>query len=146
MIDALAFCLLSSVTRFGKILPLWQKFTSLWQIFNGLFLFWQNTEPTLANLWRYLANFHCCKWPKYWKIIYPSGHSDSQSQTPLVLIFETEIIFFLVYLYRRQSKSRSHKETFLTIDTNTYANDKPGVTWELLLYHLPDPIIDNIDA
>ena len=40
----------SSVTRFGEILPLWQKFTSLWQIFNGLFLIWQNAEPTLANL------------------------------------------------------------------------------------------------
>ena len=37
-----------SVTRFGKILPLWQKFSSIWQIFNGLFLIWQNAEPTLA--------------------------------------------------------------------------------------------------
>ena len=40
----------SSVTRFGKILPLWQKFTSLKQIVDGLFLFLQNAEPTLANL------------------------------------------------------------------------------------------------
>ena len=31
-------------------------------MFNGLFLFWQNTEPTLANLGHYWANFHCCKW------------------------------------------------------------------------------------
>ena len=32
-----------SVTRFGKILP-------LWQIFDSLFHIWQNAEPTLANL------------------------------------------------------------------------------------------------
>ena len=41
MIDALAFCLLSSVTRFGKILPLWQKFTNLWKMFDYFFLLWQ---------------------------------------------------------------------------------------------------------
>ena len=40
----------SSVTRFGEISPTWQKFTSLWQIFDGLFLIWQNAEPALANL------------------------------------------------------------------------------------------------
>ena len=50
------------VTRFGKSLPLWQKFASCWQICDGLFLIWQNAEPTLANLWHYWANFHCCKW------------------------------------------------------------------------------------
>ena len=33
----------NSATRFGEILP-------LWQIFDGLFLIWQNSEPTLANL------------------------------------------------------------------------------------------------
>ena len=53
----------SSVTRFGESLPLCQKFTSLWQIFDGLFIIWQNAEPTLANLWHYWANFHCYKWP-----------------------------------------------------------------------------------
>ena len=52
-----------SVTRFGEMLPLWQKFTSLWQIFDCLFLIWQNAEPTFANLWHYWAIFHCCKWP-----------------------------------------------------------------------------------
>ena len=39
-----------SVTRFDKNSPLWQKFTSLWQILDSLFLIWQNAEPTLANL------------------------------------------------------------------------------------------------
>ena len=51
------FCSVSSVTRFGEILQLWQKFTSLWQFFDGLFLTWQNAEPTLANLWHYWAIF-----------------------------------------------------------------------------------------
>ena len=54
----------SSVTRFGEILPLWQKFTIFCQICDCLFPIWQNAEPTLANLWHYWANFHCCKWPK----------------------------------------------------------------------------------
>ena len=31
---------LSSVTRFGEISPLWQNFTSLWQIVDSLFLIW----------------------------------------------------------------------------------------------------------
>ena len=53
-----------SVTRFCEISPLWQKFTSRWQIFDGLFLIWQNAQPTLANLWHNWDNFHCCKWPK----------------------------------------------------------------------------------
>ena len=52
----------SSVTRSGEISPLWQKFTSLWQSFDSSFIIWQNTELTLANLWHYWANFHCCKW------------------------------------------------------------------------------------
>ena len=34
----------ANVTRFGEI-------SLLWQFFNGLFLIWQNTVPTLANLW-----------------------------------------------------------------------------------------------
>ena len=42
-----------SATRIGKISPLWQTITSLWQKFDGLFLIWQNAEPTLANLRRY---------------------------------------------------------------------------------------------
>ena len=51
---------LSSVTRFGKILPLWQRFTSIWQFFDSLFLIWQNAEPTLANLVHFWANLHAC--------------------------------------------------------------------------------------
>ena len=41
------------VTRFGGILPLWQKFTSLWQYFKGLFGIWQNCEPTLRQFVSY---------------------------------------------------------------------------------------------
>ena len=32
------------------------KFCHFWQICDGLFLIWQNAEPTLANLWHYWAN------------------------------------------------------------------------------------------
>ena len=53
----------TSVTIFGEISPLWQNFTSLWQLFGGLFLIWQNSQPTLVNLLHYWAKFHCCKWP-----------------------------------------------------------------------------------
>ena len=54
---------LCSVTRFGEILFFWQNFTSLLQIFDSLFLIWQNIEPILANLLHCWGNFHCCKWP-----------------------------------------------------------------------------------
>ena len=52
-----------SMTRLSKISPFCQKLTSFWQIFDSLFLIWQNAEPTLANLWHYWANIHCCIWP-----------------------------------------------------------------------------------
>ena len=54
---------LCSVTRFGEISSFWQNFTSLLQIFDSLFLIWQNIEPILANLLHCWGNFHCCKWP-----------------------------------------------------------------------------------
>ena len=49
-----------SATRFGKISPFWQKFLSLLQNLDSLFLIWQNAEPTWAHLWHYWTNFHCC--------------------------------------------------------------------------------------
>ena len=36
---------------------------SIWQNFDGLFLIWQNAEPSLANFWHYWANFPCYLWP-----------------------------------------------------------------------------------
>ena len=39
----------ASVTRFCEILRLWQKFTCVWQIFDGLFRIWKNAEPTLCK-------------------------------------------------------------------------------------------------
>ena len=32
-----------------RTLPLWQKFTCVWQIFDGLFRIWKNAEPTLCK-------------------------------------------------------------------------------------------------
>ena len=49
-VNLLATLVSSSVTRFGEISTLWQTFTSLWVFFDGLFLIWQNAEPTLTNL------------------------------------------------------------------------------------------------
>ena len=39
-----------SVTRFGEISPFWQKFTSLWHIFDSLFLIWQNAQHNLTKM------------------------------------------------------------------------------------------------
>ena len=63
------FWTVCSVNRFGKI-------TSLWQVYEGLFCIWQNSEPTLAKLSCNRAIFHCCKWPNIERIIKPSGHTD----------------------------------------------------------------------
>ena len=63
--EALLFPLLNS----SPVWPDLRKFrnfakrlTSLWQNFDGLFLIWQNVEPTLANLWLCWANFQCYNW------------------------------------------------------------------------------------
>ena len=40
---------------FGKSLKVF------WAFLNGLFIIWQNVEPTLGNLLCFWANFHC-KW------------------------------------------------------------------------------------
>ena len=53
----------TSVTSLSKISPLWQNFTSLWQIVDALFLNSQNVDPIFANLLHYWANVHRCKWP-----------------------------------------------------------------------------------
>ena len=56
--------------------PLWHNFKTLSQYFEGLVSVGQNFEPTLANIWYYLANFHCSKWPNIKQIMYPSGRTD----------------------------------------------------------------------
>ena len=48
------------------------KFRQLWkslQVFLMFFIIWQNAEHILANLWHYWANFHCCKYWNFEKII-----------------------------------------------------------------------------
>ena len=37
-----------SVTRLGEFSPLWKYFKTIGQFCNGLFIVWQNFEPTLA--------------------------------------------------------------------------------------------------
>ena len=51
-----------SVTRFGEISPLWQKFTSFSKFLTVQYLFGKMLSlPTLANLWRYWANGQIAK-------------------------------------------------------------------------------------
>ena len=53
----------------------------IWQIFEilakqlkslaiceSVFCIWQTFEPTLAKVLCYWANYHCCKWPKYYQV------------------------------------------------------------------------------
>ena len=59
------FCWLgqrTSVTRFGKISPLWQKLQCLWQFFEGLFSSRQKLIPTSANFVYNWAIIRGCKW------------------------------------------------------------------------------------
>ena len=42
---------LVSVTRFGKISPLWSKVNNIWQTLYDLFCVWQHFAPTLAKLY-----------------------------------------------------------------------------------------------
>ena len=52
----------TSVIRSGKISPIWLKFKTLWQFFEGLFSIWRNPELTLVKFKCYWANSHGCKW------------------------------------------------------------------------------------
>ena len=61
------------MTRFGEISPLWQKFTSLWQIFDSSFHSRQNIELT-GKFVTLLGKFSLLLMAKYSKIIQPSGH------------------------------------------------------------------------
>ena len=67
LINNLTFGL--SVTRFGEISPLWQNFTSLWQISGGLHLIWQIVEPTFGEFVTLLGYFLSVQMAKYWKIM-----------------------------------------------------------------------------
>ena len=53
---------LTSVTRLGKNLPLWQNFKSLF-IFVSLFRIWQNIKPTLIIILCLWTNFIIDKGP-----------------------------------------------------------------------------------
>ena len=52
----------SSMTRLGKILPLWQNLKVFRQLLKALFTIWQSFEPTLANILYFWANLHYFKW------------------------------------------------------------------------------------
>ena len=76
-------CLPSSVRRFAEKLPLRHYFKSLWQICEGLFSIWQNFDTTVAKMFYHQASFCCWKWPIFFKIISPSGHTAAPSISPL---------------------------------------------------------------
>ena len=49
--------LVTSVTRFGEISPLWQTFKSLWQLLKDFFNNWQQFELTLTKQIEILGKF-----------------------------------------------------------------------------------------
>ena len=61
----------TSVTRFGKMWPLWRNLKNLLP-----FMEWQHFEPLLSNYLCLWANANCCKWPYIEHIINPSGHTE----------------------------------------------------------------------
>ena len=51
------------MTRFGEISPLRHNFKKFLTFLSKYLVFWQNCEPTLANISHLLGNFLCSKWP-----------------------------------------------------------------------------------
>ena len=64
-----------SVTRFGKIPPLWHYVKKT--LAKGSFSIWKHFQIFLVNAICYLANLPCCKWLRIEQAIYPSGHTDN---------------------------------------------------------------------
>ena len=65
----------TSVTRFGKISPLWHNFCKLWPFWKSSFNSWEHFEFTLAKFIFFWANLQCLKWPNNMQIIQQSGHT-----------------------------------------------------------------------
>ena len=57
-----------SVTRLGKMLPLWQNLKSIWQ-FLRVYLVFHKNWPCVANFECHWANFHSYKWPNIKKYL-----------------------------------------------------------------------------
>ena len=62
---------MNTVTTFGENLPICPNFTSLWQLFEGLFSIWQNIVPSYFLC----LCFHFCKWPNSDQIMQSTGHT-----------------------------------------------------------------------
>ena len=97
------------MTRFGEISALWQSFTNLWKIFEGLFLIQQNLEPTLANFLHYWAHFHFCKWENIEKIWshWPKPSSDEISFAHFVAY--SLCVSFITFTYQSSQSQMSMK-------------------------------------
>ena len=54
----------TSMTRFGEISPLWQKFTILWAMFGMVYLVFDKLLYLHLQFLCYWSNFHCRKWTK----------------------------------------------------------------------------------
>ena len=52
----------------------WHNLKNLWQILVGVLVFGKILILNWQKLW-YWANFHCCRWPIYFEIMQPSGHT-----------------------------------------------------------------------
>ena len=72
----------SSVTRFGKIPPLWPIFKNLWQYIESLFGFGQSFLLSLVQFVCFWAHFHWRKWPNIEDTIWSSGHTLSKENPP----------------------------------------------------------------
>ena len=64
---------------FGELLPLWQHFKNIWQLFEGLISIWQTFEPTLENSVYFWANLHSCKWSNIEQTFKASGQTANMS-------------------------------------------------------------------
>ena len=80
---------------------IWWHLKSLWQNCEALFSWCQSLEPALAKCQWFWANLHCCKWPNFEKIAYPSAH--------------TEDIFLH---HQPMSWKQSHSHIFISLSTS----------------------------
>ena len=80
---------------------IWWHLKSLWQNCEALFSWCQSLEPALAKCQWFWANLHCCKWPNFEKIAYPSAHTEG------------------IFLHHQpMSWKQSHSHIFISLSTS----------------------------
>ena len=83
----------ASVNRFGKILPLWQNFKSVWLLFEGLFVLGKILN-LIGQIFMLLDKLPLLLFAQHENIIKQSGHTTYCTETKMLKFSLSYLPFF----------------------------------------------------